>query len=120
MVHGELGALPTFGLREALAWGMGRRVRYLVSGASMAPTLLAGDWVFVSQQFVKTNALNHAVIVASHPFQADVLLIKRVVACTEAGVTLMGDNPRASTDSDVLGIIPWSHVKGRVTCRWPQ
>lgn len=120
MVHGELSALPTFGLREALAWLMGRRVRYLVSGASMAPTLLAGDWVFVTQQFVQSNALKHEVIVASHPFQADILLIKRVGDCTEVGVTLMGDNPAASTDSGVLGMIPWSHVKGRVTCRWPQ
>jgi nickel-type superoxide dismutase maturation protease len=90
--------------------------RLVVEGESMRPTLLPGDRVVA----VGWRRPRPGELVAAHdPRVADRILVKRVVSVDPIdGVTVAGDNPDASTDSRVFGVIPWSSVVGRVVYRY--
>ena len=73
------------------------------------------------------------VVLARHPFMSDVELMKRVDdICVEsrrgpsnrnvlrARVTLLGDNPGASTDSRSYGPVPLYLVRSKVVARIPK
>lgn len=80
----------------------------------MSPTLADGDEVLVA----RTTARAGDIVYLRHPFRSDVRLIKRLTS-TEGGLTVAGDNPRASSDSRTLGVLPVSCLIGRVTSRLP-
>lgn len=86
----------------------------------MLPLLKPGDEVLIDP-----NAYRWAVpqpgdvVVARHPYQRDVRLIKRVTTVQADGsCQLEGDNPAASTDSRTFGQVPYQHILGRVVCRF--
>jgi nickel-type superoxide dismutase maturation protease len=90
-----------------------RRVE--VVGASMTPTLDAGDRLLVA----RTRRVRPGeVAVVPDPRNPDQLVVKRVVGASAAGVTLRGDNPAASTDSRVFGPVPLASVRGRAVYRY--
>ena len=89
--------------------------RVVVTGMSMAPTLLPGDRLLV----VPSRRLRPGDLVAvPDPRRSGRLLVKRVVALSGGLVELRGDDPRHSTDSRVFGRVPRRSVRGRVVRRY--
>jgi nickel-type superoxide dismutase maturation protease len=85
----------------------------------MRPTLAPGDLVLVDPRAYRADRPRRGeVVVARHPFRADLRLVKRVVATREDGrCVLAGDDRGASTDSRTLGAVPGSLILGRVVAR---
>ena len=84
----------------------------------MLPTLRGGDRVLVKPFQRKLGLLLPGmVVVCWHPSKPGLRLVKRLAACSADGLTLMGDNPAASTDSRQLGLIPASLLIGVVVGR---
>src|SRR5688500_7495896 len=84
--------------------------RVRVEGDSMLPTLHDGDRLLVR----RTRHVDPGEIaVAVDPRDASRPLVKRVAAVTADGMTLLGDNPAASTDSRAFGPLSPDMVKGR-------
>jgi nickel-type superoxide dismutase maturation protease len=94
-----------------------------VQGASMAPTLLPGDWLIVERRTYARRAPRVGeIVVAADPREADRELIKRVAAIDlQTGtLDLRGDAPETSTDSRAFGPVPMKGVQWRVIARyWP-
>jgi nickel-type superoxide dismutase maturation protease len=89
-----------------------------VSGPSMLPTLRNGDLLMV-RYGARIRPGN--VVVARHPLQQDLLLVKRAAGRREGGWWLLGDNPYAEGDSRLFGTVPDELVLGRVLFRyWPR
>jgi nickel-type superoxide dismutase maturation protease len=102
-------------LVSGLAWVRPRR--FVVSGASMLPTLRPGDRVLVARI---GRAEPGDVVVVRDPRNPSRLLCKRVATAEDRHITVRGDNPDESTDSRVFGPVPTAWVKGRVIRRyWP-
>ena len=105
-----------------------RPFRVEVRGDSMAPTLLAGDWVLAVAP--GTPSRGHVVVV-EHPERPGLEMVKRVTGVpgdlTPDGRVLgpdelwvEGDNPSRSTDSRQHGPVRRHHVKARVRLiYWP-
>lgn len=75
-----------------------------VSGPSMAPTLENGDQVLV--HYGASVRPGH-VVVLRHPFQQDLLVVKRAVERRPGGWWVLGDNPyNATGDSTDYGPVP--------------
>ncbi|MET8469536.1 nickel-type superoxide dismutase maturation protease [Streptomyces sp. NPDC006422] len=91
-----------------------------VEGPSMVPTLYPGDWMLV-QHGARVRAGD--VIVLRHPFQQDLLVVKRIAERREGGWWVLGDNPGAGGDSTVYGVVPdelvLAKVRGRLRRRKP-
>ncbi len=85
----------------------------------MLPVLKQGDDVLVDlHSYRHRPPAPGEIVVARHPYRADVKLIKRVVAVDlDGSVRLAGLNPAESTDSRHFGAVPVTHVLGRVTSR---
>ncbi len=85
----------------------------------MAPLLLDSDVVFVDiGAYSSTPPQIGDVVVALHPYQRDLQLIKRVTDVTDDGrVFLQSDNPSEGTDSRSFGTISCQRILGRVTAR---
>ena len=87
--------------------------RVVVAGHSMAPHLLPGDRLLVSP----LPPIRPGDVVALRdpraPFR---ILVKRVATIADARITVLGDNPTASTDSRTFGPVPAGLVLGR--CIW--
>ena len=99
-----------------------RSRRFAVEGRSMAPTLEPGDWLVVTPLPRWGGGLRRGwLVVARRPDRPEVEVVKRVAAVGEDGaVTLLGDNPAASTDSRQFGAVPASAVVGVAWLRyWP-
>jgi nickel-type superoxide dismutase maturation protease len=94
-----------------------------VQGASMAPTLLPGDWLIVERRTYAWRAPRVGeIVLAADPREADRELIKRVAAIDlqTSTLDLRGDAPEASTDSRTFGSVPMKGVQWRVIVRyWP-
>lgn len=94
----------------------GWRVRRLeVTGHSMRPTLEEGDRLLVVRD---GRARPGDLVVVPDPRDPGRLVVKRVVVASAAGLTVRGDNPRASTDSREFGAVPKAGVRGRVVYRY--
>ncbi len=105
---------------RAAAWGgvivtlvlrLFRRME--VQGDSMAPTLLPGDRLLVLRG---GRARLGALVVVADPRSPRQLMVKRVAGIDPSGVTVLGDNPDASTDSRSFG--PLARVQGRPVYRY--
>ena len=102
------------GLIDLLLFFCGRRKLLRIDGASMAPTLSAGDRVLITRH--RTPAPGD-VVVAWHPTASGLRLIKRLIRIDASGLWLEGDNPDASTDSRQLGPLPINLLIGVVVAR---
>ncbi len=90
-----------------------RRVE--VAGDSMLPALRPGDRLLV----VRRRRIRPGDVVAvTDPGLASRTLVKRVAGAGPAGITVLGDNAAASTDSRTLGPVPPSAIRGRVFYRY--
>jgi hypothetical protein len=79
-----------------IAW---QRVR--VSGASMTPSLLDGDWLLVRHGRPVTPG---ALVLARFRSRPELVVIKRAVAERDGGWWLASDNQRAGSDSRQYGV----------------
>jgi nickel-type superoxide dismutase maturation protease len=104
-------------MKEILLWILRLRVRVRVRGESMLPHLRPGDEVLVDPHAYQQNAPHPGeVVLAQHPYQRDLRLVKRVEAVLDGDrYHLRGDNPSESTDSRSFGSIPRGEILGRVT-----
>ncbi|SRR5581483_8858470 len=105
-------------LHRLAAWPPVRPLRRVaVVGESMAPGLLDGDRLLVSA----LGPIRAGDVVALRdPRQPSRVLVKRVAA-VDAGrraLTVLGDNPDASTDSRSFGPVPLRAVLGRCVLRY--
>lgn len=84
----------------------------------MVPTLRAGDLLVLRY---RARVRSGDVVVARHPLQHDLLIVKRAVEHRAGGWWLLGDNPYAEGDSRTFGVVPDELVLGRALCRyWPR
>lgn len=86
-----------------------------VSGPSMVPTLHHGDRLVVQYG---ARIRPGDVVVLRHPFQQDLLVVKRAVERREGGWWVLGDNPYAGGDSTDYGVVPPELVLARVRLRY--
>ncbi|MFJ5775809.1 nickel-type superoxide dismutase maturation protease [Streptomyces sp. NPDC093094] len=86
-----------------------------VTGPSMVPTLYHGDRLVVHYG---ARIRIGDVVVLRHPFQQDLLVVKRAAERRESGWWVLGDNARAGGDSTDYGTVPEELVLGRVRFRF--
>ncbi|MGW0332623.1 nickel-type superoxide dismutase maturation protease [Streptomyces sp. NPDC003011] len=96
------GAVLPFGLAE-------------VTGPSMVPTLRHGDRLVVRWG---ARIRPGDVVVLRHPFQQDLLVVKRAAQRREGGWWVLGDNAYAGGDSTDYGTVPDELVLGKVRFRY--
>lgn len=107
-------------LKELILWLSGKRKRFRVAGNSMLPLLKPGEEVLINP-ITDQNWQPQIgdIVVAQHPRQKNLQLIKRVSSVLEdSSYFLEGDNPGESTDSRQFGSVKREHLIGRVTCRF--
>ncbi|MER6330076.1 nickel-type superoxide dismutase maturation protease [Streptomyces sp. NPDC001034] len=85
-----------------------------VTGPSMVPTLRHGDQLLVRYGGVVGPG---DIVVLRHPFQQDLLVVKRAVERREGGWWVLGDNPYAGGDSTDYGVVPEELILGRAWLR---
>lgn len=92
-----------------------------VRGSSMAPALLAGDWLLVERwSYARRAPRRHEVVLAVDPRDPRRELVKRVARVDGEGVRIGGDNAAASTDSGTFGALPLAALRWRAVARcWP-
>jgi len=93
--------------------------RVAVLGESMRPALEAGDRLLV----VALRPRPGDVVAVLDPRDGERVIVKRVAAVDpgDGGITVLGDNPAASTDSRTFGPVRPDHVLGRAVYRyWPE
>jgi nickel-type superoxide dismutase maturation protease len=86
-----------------------------VTGPSMVPTLYHGDRLLVQYG---ARIRPGDVVVLRHPFQQDLLVVKRAVERREGGWWVLGDNAYAGGDSTDYGTVPEELVLGKVRFRY--
>lgn len=94
--------------------------RLVVHGDSMRPALEPGDRLLVLG-FVRPRVGD--IVAVLDPREERRVLAKRVAAVDAGGarVTVVGDNPMASTDSRTFGPVDRKLVLGRAVYRyWPE
>ncbi len=90
-----------------------RRVE--VVGDSMRPALQPGDRLLV----LRTRHVRPGDMVAiADPRKPDRLVIKRLASCSSSELTVLGDNPEASTDSRTFGPVTRVALRGRAVYRY--
>ena len=101
--------------KEILLWLLRRRQRCRVTGASMRPLLSADDEVLVDLQAYRNHPPQiNDLVIARHPTQPDLQIIKRVKEVREqCTYYLHGDNPDDTKNSPSL--VPLQLILGRVT-----
>ncbi|OAH13536.1 nickel-type superoxide dismutase maturation protease [Streptomyces jeddahensis] len=104
---------------ETAAEGREARVPFQlieVDGPSMVPTLNPGDWMLVQHG---ARVRPGAVVILRHPFQQDLLVVKRAVERRDDGWWVLGDNPYSpGGDSTVYGAVPDELVLATVRARF--
>ncbi|MFD5062789.1 nickel-type superoxide dismutase maturation protease [Streptomyces sp. NPDC058394] len=86
-----------------------------VTGPSMVPTLHHGDWLLVQYG---APVRPGDVVILRHPFQQDLLVVKRAVERRTGGWWVLGDNTFAGGDSTDYGTVPEELVLARVRVRY--
>jgi nickel-type superoxide dismutase maturation protease len=119
LVLGGLALAATPGVRRVLrSWPN----RVAVEGPSMAPTLVAGDWLLVDPDAFRPRAPGAGeLVLVPDPRRPDRLLVKRVATVLADGrLELRGDAPETSTDSRDFGPVAPELILGRPWARyWP-
>jgi nickel-type superoxide dismutase maturation protease len=86
-----------------------------VTGPSMVPTLYHGDWLVVRHG---GRIRPGDIVVLRHPFQQDLLVVKRAAERREGGWWVLGDNAYAGGDSTDYGPVPDELILGKVRFRF--
>lgn len=86
-----------------------------VYGPSMVPTLRHGDQLLVRYG---ARVRPGDVVVLRHPFQQDLLVVKRAVEWRDGGWWVLADNSFAGGDSTDYGTVPAELVLARVVGRF--
>ena len=91
-------------------------LRVKVAERSMAPALRPGDWLLVR----RTRRIRPGqIVLARHPRQPDLLIVKRAARRVDGGWWLESDNPAAgAVDSRRFGAVPVSLIEGRLLARY--
>ncbi|MGR3275414.1 nickel-type superoxide dismutase maturation protease [Acaryochloris marina NIES-2412] len=101
---------------EFLLWCCRRRRRWEVQGRSMLPTLNPGDQVLIHlEAYQLTTPQAGEIVLARHPFQHQLYLIKRIQSVNNNSYFLIGDNAAESTDSRVFHAVSLDCIVGKVT-----
>jgi signal peptidase I len=102
-----------------VVWSWPHRVA--VSGHSMEPTLLDGDWLLVDPDaYLTRRPRPRELVVARDPRAEGRVIIKRVVESGELGVSVAGDHPGHLGEAHEIGRLLDAHVIGRPWLRyWP-
>ena len=101
---------------------IGRRKRFKIVGQSMLPLLKQGEEILINPHaYSKSRPKINDVVVTSHPWDAQLTIVKRV---TEVAINgsyfLRGDNPESSTDSRQWGFVPERNLSGKAAyLYWP-
>jgi len=113
------GDIPASDWREYLLWLVRRRQRFRITGRSMIPLLNPGDLVLMdAHAYRQTTPQPGHIVVARHPIQPDVRMIKLVQDVTDDGrYVLVSYNPAAGTDSRAFGSVSHDLLCGRITSR---
>ncbi|RBM23255.1 nickel-type superoxide dismutase maturation protease [Streptomyces sp. PT12] len=85
-----------------------------VYNPSMLPTLRPGDRLLLSYG---ARVRPGDVVVLCHPFQHDLLIVKRAVERRGGGWWVVGDNPEVTNDSREFGAVPDDLVCARALLR---
>lgn len=85
-----------------------------VCNLSMLPTLRPGDQLLL---LYRARVRPGDVVVLRHPFQHDLLIVKRAVARQSGGWWVRGDNPEVTNDSREFGAVPAELVVARALLR---
>jgi phage repressor protein C with HTH and peptisase S24 domain len=91
----------------------------------MEPALRPGDWLLAWRGFRPGRAPRvkpGQIVIARHPGQPDLLLVKRAARTEPGGWWLESDNPAArAIDSRSFGPVPVTYIHARVLLRyWPR
>ncbi|CAN5731920.1 hypothetical protein BH24CHL5_BH24CHL5_10940 [soil metagenome] len=115
VVLGRFALLPLIG-RVERSW----RQRVAVSGHSMEPTLIDGDWLLVDPLgYTGHPPLPGELVVVRDPRRRDRLLVKRVNDIRGEGrLQLIGDHAAHKGDGDEIGLIDPTDVIGRPWLRY--
>ena len=95
------------------------RSQLVVRGASMEPTLQAGDRLLTVPVFGRALRAGLVVVVAD-PVDATHLVVKRIARIDGDRIVVLGDAPDRSTDSRQWGPVPRTSVRRIVVARWPD
>ncbi len=120
MPDGPPTQLNSSRLADLGLWLLRRRRRFRVVGNSMLPLLQPGEEVLVNPFVYRTMPPQAGhLVVAQHPTQPGLRLIKWVVYVEGDQCFLKGLNEMASTDSHAFGLVPCTALLGQVMCRFP-
>ena len=113
---------PKSGLKDWVWWLLRRRYLIEVINRSMLPHLQPGDRFFVDPNaYRQARPQEGDLVVAIDPRQTDVKIIKRIGAVLRnERYFLSSDNPTEGTDSRTFGVVPLTHIVGKVTSRAAQ
>jgi nickel-type superoxide dismutase maturation protease len=96
--------------------------RIAVVERSMEPVLLPGDWLLVWRGIRARRAPRvrpGQLVIAEHPAQPGMLLVKRAASQVGDGWWVEAENPGAgATDSSSFGPVPVRCIYGRVLLRY--
>lgn len=96
--------------------------RVAVAERSMEPRLRPGDWLLVRRGLRDGRPPRirpGQVVIARHPADPGLLLVKRAARPDGAGWWLASDNPGAgAVDSRAFGAVPRELIEGRVLLRY--
>lgn len=107
--------LPKASVYEIALVFLGSRHKYICEGKSMNPTLKDGEVVLVDRE---AEISVGDIVVAKHPFEKNVEIVKRVERINEQGnYFLIGDNLEDSNDSRYFGAVSREYIKGKVVAR---
>lgn len=119
--------VPRSGWREMALWLIRRRRLFRVTGDSMTPTLMSGAVVMLDPQaYRRQMPQEQEIVVARHPRQAELQIVKRVAAVieslTESGsptilLILASENAVVGSDSRTFGPVGLDLVLGKVVSR---
>lgn len=111
--------LPELSWAEFLLWVVGRRSRHRIEGRSMLPTLKPGDEILYNPKAYDQSSPHIGdVVIAQHPQQPALRIIKRVLAVEGSDCWLLGDNRFESRDSRHFSWLPNRLLLGQVECRF--